>query len=92
MKNFIALPVGQGDAFYLKHNDFSVLIDGGKSVQKLPELFKENTKTNEVGVLVCTHNDADHANGILGFLDSLPISNVTKFGCQADGCRFCLTY
>lgn len=70
MKNFIALPVGQGDAFYLKHNDFSVLIDGGKSVKKLPELFKENTKTNEVGVLVCTHNDADHANGILGFLDS----------------------
>ena len=81
MKNFIALPVGQGDAFYLKHNDFSVLIDGGKSVQKLPELFKENTKTNEVGVLVCTHNDADHANGILGFLDSLPLANVTTVGC-----------
>lgn len=70
MKEFIALPVGQGDAFYLKHDNFSVLIDGGKSRKRLSSLFRKHTNTNGVNVLVCTHNDADHANGVLGFLES----------------------
>ncbi len=65
---FIAIPVAQGDAFYLKRNDFSVLVDGGRSCSAFPMLFRQTTKANGVDILVCTHNDADHANGILGFL------------------------
>jgi hypothetical protein len=33
-------------------------------------MFQMATKTNGVDVVLCTHNDADHANGILGFLEA----------------------
>ena len=47
-----------------------MLLDGGKSVKGIAAVFKEHTKTNCVDILVCTHNDADHANGMLGFLQA----------------------
>jgi hypothetical protein len=70
MPRFIAIPVAQGDAFYLEREGFSALIDGGRSRPALPSMFQAVTKTDGVNVVVCTHNDADHANGILGFLEA----------------------
>lgn len=70
MAQFIALPVAQGDAFYFEREDFSVLIDGGRSRSAFPSLFQRVTKRDGVDIVVCTHNDADHANGILGFLEA----------------------
>ncbi|GBD26189.1 hypothetical protein HRbin30_01519 [bacterium HR30] len=68
---FIALPVGQGDAFYADSDDgFRVLVDGGRSRSQLPQLFRRYTGSCGVDVLVCTHNDADHAEGLIGFLES----------------------
>lgn len=68
---FIALPVGQGDAFYAETDGgFRVLVDGGRSRRGLPELFRRYTRSSMVDVLVCTHNDADHAEGVIGFLES----------------------
>jgi hypothetical protein len=68
---FIALPVTQGDAFYAERADgFRVLVDGGRSRRALPELFRRYTRSGGVDVLVCTHNDADHAEGVIGFLES----------------------
>lgn len=68
---FIALPVAQGDAFYAQTDDgFRVLVDGGRSRRALPGLFRRYTKADHVDVLVCTHNDADHTEGIIGFLES----------------------
>src|SRR4051812_10695809 len=58
-----ALPVRQGDAFFYRRGTFSALIDGGRSRASLPILFRELLKRTDVDVLVCTHNDADHANG-----------------------------
>ena len=46
----------------------SVLIDGGKSIKSFSNQFKNTTGINFVNYLVCTHNDSDHANGILGFI------------------------
>jgi len=69
MPRFIAIPVAQGDAFYLEREGFSVLTDGGRSRSDLPSRFQAVTKTDGVNVILCTHNDADHANGILGFLE-----------------------
>jgi hypothetical protein len=68
MPCFMSIPVAQGDAFYLRLNDFSALIDGGRSQLGLPIAFQSTTNSDGVNVAVCTHNDADHANGILGFL------------------------
>lgn len=70
MTKFIAIPVAQGDAFYLKRGDWSALVDGGRSEQSFPGLFTTHVNPDGVEVLVCTHNDADHANGVLGFLRS----------------------
>lgn len=67
---FIALPVGQGDAFYLETSSGSVLVDGGRAVSSLAGLFKKTTGKDSVQIVVCTHNDADHANGLIGFLEA----------------------
>ena len=68
MPRFVAIPVSQGDAFYLETTEGSVLIDGGRSVSGFADLFQITTRRSGVDILVATHNDADHANGVLGFL------------------------
>lgn len=65
---FMALGVGRGDAFFLQKGSNTFLIDGGSSVNGFANLFQNVTKQDDVDVVVCTHNDSDHANGILGFL------------------------
>lgn len=69
MSKFIALPVAMGDSFYFKRGDQTVLFDGGRYAHKLPPLFKKYTGSTHVDILVCSHNDSDHADGILGFLE-----------------------
>lgn len=70
MPRFIAIPVAQGDAFYLERSGFSTLVDGGRSRFAFPTMFRDVTQSDGVDILICTHNDADHANGILGFLEA----------------------
>ena len=68
---FIAIGVAQGDAFFRECEEgFTALIDGGRSVGGFPSQFQRATKCDRVDVFVCTHNDADHANGIIGFLEA----------------------
>lgn len=67
---FVALPVGQGDSFFLQRGAFTALVDGGKAVHAFPGLYAEVLNRKRVTVLACTHNDADHAGGILGYLES----------------------
>lgn len=67
--DFIAIGVGQGDAFFIKRRDgFAALIDGGRSRIGFPKQFQRATKRKGVDVVICTHNDDDHAKGIIGFL------------------------
>lgn len=70
MTRFVAIPVRIGDAFYLERGGRSVLVDGGKSQSAFPELFRLHVNRDQADIVVCTHNDADHANGIIGFLDA----------------------
>ena len=70
---FIALPVGQGDAFYLQRGDLHILVDGGRGVRALPGLLKTHVDPPRLDVVVCTHNDADHANGLIGLFEELPV-------------------
>lgn len=67
---FVAIGVGQGDAFFLQKPSMTVLIDGGRAAHGFPNQFQRVAKLDGVDILVCTHNDADHALGILGFLRS----------------------
>lgn len=70
MASFIALPVAQGDAFYFESEEFSVLVDGGRNRLAFPGMFQRMTRSDGANVIICTHNDADHANGILGILEN----------------------
>lgn len=65
---FIAIGVGQGDAFFMEKGDRALLVDGGDSRLAFPRQFIRVTGRKNVDVLVCTHNDSDHAHGLLGFL------------------------
>ncbi len=75
---FVALPVGQGDAFYLQRNDFHILVDGGGNQHALPGLLKTYAEIDHLDIVVCTHNDADHANGLIGLLEEggVPVAEV----------------
>jgi hypothetical protein len=75
MSQFIAIFVGAGDAFFLERNGRTFLVDGGRSEHNFPDLFHKATSRNAVDVVICTHNDADHTNGIIGFLKA-------GFGCS----------
>jgi beta-lactamase superfamily II metal-dependent hydrolase len=68
-RTFIAICVGQGGAFFLQRRGLTALVDGGRSAQVFPYQFQRVTKRNGVDILVCTHNDADHAVAISVFKD-----------------------
>lgn len=70
MGEFVAIDVGQGDAFFLKREGFSTLVDGGRARLGFPQQFERVVGTDGVDVLVCSHNDADQAYGVLGFLQA----------------------
>lgn len=70
MARFVAIPVGQGDAFYLERGETRILVDGGKSRHGFAQMFRDETGSKGADIVVCTHNDADHANGIIGFLEA----------------------
>jgi hypothetical protein len=65
---FVALGVAQGDAFFVERKEGTTLVDGGRSASTFGILFQRLTRRTNVNYLVCTHNDDDHAQGILGFL------------------------
>jgi len=67
---FIALPVGRGDAFYLEKEGFHILVDGGQSAIRISGLLNKYALPEKLDVLVCTHNDSDHANGVQGLLEN----------------------
>lgn len=67
---FIAIAVAQGDAFFLERDCRTVLVDGGASARNFLRQFARATGRCKVDIVVCTHNDADHAGGLIGFLRS----------------------
>ncbi len=71
----ISLAIGHGDATLLHWlptdgPSFSVLVDGGVSPKKLhTELKSALNGKDKIDLLVLTHVDADHLNGLLGITD-----------------------
>lgn len=69
MAEFTAINVGEGDSFYfVTDNGYKVLFDGGKSKTGFFEKFRNITGENCVDIMVCSHCDEDHVNGLINFL------------------------
>lgn len=74
-----AVPVGQGDAFLLQRGDgSSVLVDGGRARLGFSHQLPAYLRKSRIDVAICTHADADHADGLRGLLESwaAPIREV----------------
>lgn len=70
MYRFVAVKVGKGDAFYLENMGISFLVDGGASKTKLPLLLPLASISNDIDIVVCTHSDEDHVNGLIGYFET----------------------
>lgn len=66
---FTALPVNVGDSFLLQVDNKVILVDGGMNKTHIDKLLS-NEKIKHIDLLICTHYDADHINGIIGILKS----------------------
>lgn len=97
MSKLEAIPVGQGDAFLLtRYDGTTILVDGGRA--RIPFSSQVSSLISHVDVVVCTHADADHAEGLIGLLQTslVPIREVWLPGrwCSrlADLCGDRLTF
>lgn len=73
------LDVGQGDAILIQAGENQVLIDGGpdaKVVQELAEVMPLGDRS--IDMLVLTHPDADHINGLIEVLERYDVEYVLE--------------
>ena len=75
---FTALPLESGESFLLRTEalgrEFVILVDSGKKYagKKHPlhkVLKKQAPMLEQIDIAICTHQDADHANGFRNFAD-----------------------
>lgn len=68
MSKLVALAV-VGDAFLHYRSNGTILVDGGgSSINLAAELVKQSPAVTKIDVVVCTHADLDHANGLKSIL------------------------
>lgn len=84
------MPIGDkscGDAIALRFGDldskdpqkiWTVLIDGGytEDWEKVDSLMRYNFKTDLLDLVVSTHPDQDHINGLVGVLQNIKVSQL----------------
>ena len=65
---FTALTIREGDAFLLEDNGRKCLFDSG--VDDLIVRILNRKRIDNLDLAICSHNDADHANGFIELLES----------------------
>ncbi|MBC2457021.1 MBL fold metallo-hydrolase [Clostridium beijerinckii] len=70
---FKALAVREGDSFLTEYEkdskEIKVLVDGGEHKEDIVELLKKEIPDKHINLIICTHYDSDHINGIIGLLE-----------------------
>lgn len=69
---FVAMLVKKGDAFLLERGERIVLVDGGEDINFVSGVLNKNWHKSQkiINIVVCTHNDKDHSQGIIQLLSS----------------------
>ncbi len=84
---FTALTIREGDAFLLEDDGWNCLFDSGKDGSIVDLL--EYKGINKLDLAICSHNDADHANGFIALLQSgLQIDEIWLPGLWASVLQF----
>jgi hypothetical protein len=78
MPCFHALPVA-GDAHLLRTQAFTLLVDGGYGSGTLVGALSTPCHPNMINVVICTHNDRDHAGGLTRLLDRNDAPKIGEF-------------
>ncbi|MDT8354869.1 Metallo beta lactamase superfamily [Roseomonas mucosa] len=69
-----ALPIS-GESFLLCRGRYTVLVDGGYERNKVGSVLRENfPDLNHIDIVVCTHADQDHAEGLPSLLQDRSFS------------------
>jgi hypothetical protein len=66
---FDALKVGKGDSFLLQADTKFYLFDGGEYYGQVTGFLKQKGIV-DIDIVICSHNDSDHTNGLIGLLES----------------------
>ncbi|PKL36553.1 hypothetical protein CVV38_01475 [Candidatus Peregrinibacteria bacterium HGW-Peregrinibacteria-1] len=76
------LDIGQGDSIFIKTpNNHHILIDGGPDstvVREISELMPFLNKN--IDLIILTHPDADHLNGLIDVIERYSVSNIYLTG------------
>ena len=76
-RKVVFLDVGQGDATLLQDGNYQILVDGGPGMKVLEELGEQMDWTDKrVEILVLTHPQEDHMEGLLHVLDRYEVGLV----------------
>lgn len=80
------LDVGQGDAILISQGSKQVLIDGGPDGQKLLEKLGKYIPfwDREIEVMIATHPDQDHIDGLIDAMKNYKIGEVIDNGVESD--------
>lgn len=71
------LDVGQGDAILIRQGNFDLLVDGGPDLTVLQRLGETRPAWDrKIDVLILTHPDADHLNGLFYTLKKYEVGTV----------------
>jgi len=79
--------VGQGDSIFIETpENHQILIDGGPDATVLEKLGEEMPFWDrEIDLVILTHPDFDHLNGLIEVLKSYKVDNILWAGVIADG-------
>ena len=81
-----AFPVHEGDAFLWETFDFRMLVDGGRKPDQIIDFLRGHCESHvKINVVACTHNDADHAHGLIGLLGD-PSIEIGEIWLPAEFC------
>jgi competence protein ComEC len=83
--NVVMLDVEQGDSFLIKGKDGgTILIDGGRGSVALSELTNVLPTTKPISVIIATHPDADHIEGLIPIIQRYKVGTVIISGVYSD--------
>ena len=87
--------VGQGDCILIRTpKGKNIIIDGGGSIsdressytgEKIVVPLVYDLKMNQIDLMIATHGDADHINGLKSVLEKVPVKKLVVADAPDDG-------